>query len=225
METSKDRANEYRTKRDVAKDHLRSAILSGEIPVGTWLRQQAIAETLGLSVTPVREAVMQLQSEGLLRLEPHRGVRVADLNVEDAEQLYRIRRALEPLGASEAAKYIGPSELARLDELQAQLEGLKAADTANEMLEINREIHLTIYRASRMNLLVDIVLGLWARSPLDILTVVPGRAAQSVDEHAQLVKALRDRDSRRAASLMDRHLARSGKRLIATIKSPHQREA
>jgi DNA-binding GntR family transcriptional regulator len=208
----------YRTKKDIAVDHVRDGILSGRYTAGEHLRLQDLARDLGLSITPVREALQHLQAEGLLTHFPHHGARVADLRPVEVAELYLIRLALEPLAAGLAAQHITDDDLAELRSLQAEMERLRKAGRTDDIVPVNLEIHRRIYEATGLSLLSSIIAQLWSRAPRDILSVLPGRAMESVAEHQEILEALENHDAPRATTLMRRHLEDSKASLIKYLQ-------
>ena len=211
---------EYRTKKDIAVDHLREAILSGKYAAGQHLRLQDLAQDLGLSVTPVREALLHLQVEGLLTQAPHHGARVADLRPIEVDELYLIRLALEPLATGLAARHVTADDIKLLHELQVEMETLRDAERHDDIVPVNFRIHSLIYEATRLPLLSSIIEQLWTRAPRDILSVLPGRSAESVAEHRDILDALERHDGVRAEQLMRGHLERSKASLISYLSRP-----
>lgn len=193
---------------------LRRLILSGELPLGTKLRQVEISERFGVSTTPVREAFTTLAREGLVQQDAHRGVKVILPNQDDLRENYEIRILLEPTATRHAAARIGKPEL---EELGRQAARMKDASgdldpLAEEAVraDANREFHRIIYDAAgrpRMAELIEqlrnsadvfIRLGI-ARPPM-------GYRKRSAREHAAILKALRAGDGEKAADEVRKHL-------------------
>src|SRR5512135_2231954 len=104
----------HRQLRQVVADRLRSRILQGDFPAGTWIRQERIAQEMGVSQMPVREALRELAAEGLVEHAPYRGVRVTRFHPEDVVDLYACRAFVEGLAARAAAREITAEELKQL---------------------------------------------------------------------------------------------------------------
>ena len=115
---------DHATKQTLVAQRLRKAVLDGELAPGTWLRQAELSTIAGVSRTPVREALVQLASEGLVTIHPHKGVRANPVSLEEFEDIYLVREALEPLAARLSAEMISADGLA---ELAIFLERLRAA--------------------------------------------------------------------------------------------------
>lgn len=204
---------------------LRRLILSGELPLGTKLRQVEISERFGVSTTPVREAFTTLAREGLVQQDAHRGVKVILPDQDDLRENYEIRILLEPSAARHAASRIGEREL---EELERQAVRMKDASgdldplvEEAERADANREFHRIIYDAAgrpRMAELIEqlrnsadvfIRLGI-ARPPL-------GYRKRAGREHAAILKALRAGDGERAAAETSNHLERSFEQISKSL--------
>lgn len=218
MPSARDSRPTFRTKKDIAVQHVRDGILSGRYAAGEHLRLQNLAENLGLSVTPIREALLHLQVEGLLTQYPHHGARVADLRPVDVDELYLIRLALEPLAAGLAAQHITEEDLRDLRALQIEMVRLRDAEKPDDIVPVNLDIHRRIYEATGLPLLSSVIAQLWSRAPRDILSVLPGRSTESIAEHQDILDALEQRDAARAEQLMRKHLEDSKSSLIAYLE-------
>jgi DNA-binding GntR family transcriptional regulator len=141
---------------------LRDAILDGHLPPGAPIRQEALAQQLGTSRIPVREALRQLESEGMLTLVPHSGARVARLDLAEHIELYRIREALEPMAIAESAKYLTDAQLHELRELEELIEASRADQQA--WIRHDRTFHLLTYAAAPFPRLQRMIHGFWNSS-------------------------------------------------------------
>jgi DNA-binding GntR family transcriptional regulator len=214
-----------RTKAEFVLAQLRDAVTSGELRPGDWIRADQWAEKLGLSETPVREAISRLQGLGLVDIFPHRGARVKARTREHVMETYIIRRALEVAAARAAIEHASDDEHARL---VAKIEGLtermaKAVAQGNVPLVrgINRDIHMSIYEASSLPRLVALIKGLWAVYPFDTLEAATGRPKASLKEHALITEALKERNAARLAGAVERHLA-AAQSLLAGMSLPEE---
>jgi DNA-binding GntR family transcriptional regulator len=212
----------FATKSDLAYTRLRGLILSGDLAPGAVLPQGALAQTIGISTTPLREALRRLKQEGLVDLDAHRDARVRPLDAAEARDLLELRTSLDPLAAALAARRRTESDLA---EVQAALDGLEALSEhpSAAQLESHHRFHAAIHRASHNALLVEILDGLWVKTDrYRRHGLEAGRSDEERDaratEHRQLFEAVRDGDADTAADLMHRHVetslgARSADRL------------
>jgi DNA-binding GntR family transcriptional regulator len=203
----------YATKSDLAYTRVRTLILSGELAPGSVLPQSALARTIGISTTPLREALRRLKQEGLVELDAHKDARVRPLDATEARDLLELRRNLDPLAASLAAQRRTEADLA---EVRAALDGLEALSTRPSLpqLESHHRFHAAIHRASHNALLVDILDGLWVKTDrYRRHGLEAGRSDEERDaraaEHRALFEAVRDGQADTAAELMRRHVETS----------------
>jgi DNA-binding GntR family transcriptional regulator len=181
--------------------------VAGELAPGAPVRQEAVAERLGVSRVPVREALKVLEGEGHVVYLPHRGYVVAELSVEDLTEVYRLRELLE----AEAIRVAVP----RLDEptVAAVEEAAQAVDAAGRrgdlaaMTAHNRELHFLVFDAAGMPRLSRLLRQLWDATDVYRSVYFAGKAnrARVLHDHADLVDALRARDVRRAVAVQKSH--------------------
>ncbi|MFN7965563.1 MAG: GntR family transcriptional regulator [Acidobacteriota bacterium] len=208
-------------------ERLRSEIVRGQIQAGEWLRQEKLARALGISQTPVREALKQLAAEGLLEYEPYRGIRVVHFTAEDVEDVYAGRVASEGRAARYAAERITTAELLELEAIQREIEQCEMPHELPRYRELNRRFHLAIIRASRRPYLIRSLTQLWGAFPTMLWGSVPdtakasapGRDLPDLQEHEALLAALQARDPEAAERALRRHIESSGKALAAAIRA------
>jgi len=218
-------ASGFATKSDLAYTRVRDLILSGELLPGAVLPQAALAQTIGMSTTPLREALRRLKQEGLVELDAHRDARVRPLDADEARDLLELRLTLDPLAASLAA---GRRTEADLSTLRGALEGLESLSTRPSagQLESHHRFHAAIHRASHNALLVQTLDGLWVKTDrYRRHGLEQGRSEAEQDaraaEHRQLYEAVRDGDARTAEDLMRRHVESSlGARSLDRLTGP-----
>jgi DNA-binding GntR family transcriptional regulator len=194
------------TKKQYAADWLREMIVSGDLTPGRRVRQQEIADRLGISATPVREAILQLETEGYLEAIPHVGVRVAELPADHRDEVTELRKLLEGQLARTAAARITDEQIERLSELQLGFEEAVERSDAREARRVNYQLHRYIWDIAERDVTRQVVQGLWARVPWHSLDDVAVRGRQSVVEHAKLVAALSDRDPDGAHLATEQHI-------------------
>ena len=152
----------YNTKSDFAYTVVREKILSGEFAPGQVLNQATLARTIGISTTPLREALRRLKSENLVDLDAHRDARVTELTAEEARDLLELRRSLDPLAAALAAERRTKADIKDIRDA-ANVEPLRHGFGVEE-LEAHRRFHRAIYRASHNDLLIGTLDGLWDKA-------------------------------------------------------------
>ena len=191
------------------RETLRFAILNGQLAGGTRLVQSDLAAQLKVSTTPVREALRDLASEGLIRIDPHQGGVVAELDEDDLSEVYQIRQRIEPFALEVAMPMVTEEILDRCQELHA---AMSAAPDSAVWVQLNREFHMTIYEASNQHRLVTMVRSLQDASVMAVSTRIqslPGMRDVANTEHGQLIEALRDRDIERAKAVIMHHVTLS----------------
>jgi DNA-binding GntR family transcriptional regulator len=217
----------FATKSDLAYTRVRDLILSGDLEPGAVLPQAALAQTIGISTTPLREALRRLKQEGLVELDAHRDARVRPLDATEARDLLELRRSLDPLAASLAAQRRTEADLA---DIRAALDGLESlsARPSVTQLQSHHRFHAAIHRASHNALLVETLDGLWVKSDrYRRHGLEAGRSDEERDaratEHRKLFETVRDGDEETAAELMRRHVETSlGARSLDRLADPEQ---
>ncbi|MBL8588326.1 MAG: GntR family transcriptional regulator [Methylobacteriaceae bacterium] len=185
-------------------DELRRRIFEGVYPGGAQLRQDALAADFGVSRIPVREALVQLEGEGLVRIEPHRGASVTPVSSADIAELFDLRALIEPALLRLSAPLLTETDFAALDALLAEFE----AGEARRRGELNAALHLRLYsRAARprMLALAQSLLRESDRHTRLQLTRTRG-LARAQREHAELVALCRAGRTDEAAALCERHI-------------------
>ena len=204
---------DFATKSDRAYARVRELILSGELAPGAVLPQAALARQIGVSTTPLREALRRLAQQGLVDLDAHRDARVTALDAAEARDLVELRQSLDPLAARLAAERRTAADLDRMRAALASLESLPSDPTAAQLAG-HRRFHAAVYTAAQNRLLVQSLDGLWdktdryRRHALQ-LGRTGAEAADRAEEHRLLLDAVADRDAEAAQALMHRHVATS----------------
>jgi DNA-binding GntR family transcriptional regulator len=189
------------------------------------LPQAALARTIGMSTTPLREALRRLKQEGLVELDAHRDARVRPLDATEARDLLELRHNLEPLAAELAAQRRTPADVAALQESLARLEALPDNPSAAQ-LESHQLFHAAIHRASHNALLAEMLDGIWVKTDRYRRQALEGGRSEAerdarATEHRLLFEAVRDGDAAGAADLMRRHVETSlGARSARDLAEP-----
>jgi DNA-binding GntR family transcriptional regulator len=189
---------------------VRERILSGELPAGIRLRQASLAEELGVSRTPLREALRRLSTEGLVVLEANRGASVAMHDLGDMLHAWRARLALEPPAARLAAKVRAPAAVVRMQ--QAVSRQLRVADDVAESFAVNREFHLALVAASGNPHLEQFAQMLWL-TPIGAPIFAGQAVGHAADvrrwagEHAAILDAVERGRGAAAERLTAEHIA------------------
>lgn len=202
------------TKRDRIVAELRTMIASGDLPRGVRVQQDDLAAHFETSITPVREALRQLEAEGLLVGEPHRGVRVSEVNVEEMRGVYVARRLVEPFAGQLATLRLSRRDITQAHELNKAMQDAAKAGDKTTVRESNRTMHFLVYEKCGVPSFVSIIENLWLSFPWDILDVLDPRASESIKEHNTMIAGLGAGDVRAVGASIERHLRRSYEALI-----------
>jgi DNA-binding GntR family transcriptional regulator len=209
---------ERRTAHQMVRDSLRGAILDGTLPAGSRLVQADIAARLRVSTTPVREALRDLASEGLVRLDAHRGAVVRETSLAEVREIYLIRRLLEPEAVRLAVPRMAPDVLAALDRLQAELERVR---DPGRWVALNREFHRLLNSAAGLGRLAEILNHLDDNAAVYANLATDADLIESANQHhRRLLEACRDGDGERAAKLVLEHLQQALATVERAVTSP-----
>jgi DNA-binding GntR family transcriptional regulator len=189
---------------------LRQAILCGRLKPGDRLVEERLAENLGVSRNPVREAIRALASEGLVEVTARRGASVLKLTTEEARETIEVRALLEGHNARLAARHRDKAIIRRIEKVLAKGTRAVAAGRFGELLALNQEFHCELHAAGRNTVLGDIVQKLRERTAMLFFPTDPARQSRSWQEHAAILRAVIDGDERAAAALAAEHVMRAG---------------
>ncbi|MBY0363855.1 MAG: GntR family transcriptional regulator [Phreatobacter sp.] len=198
----------HRTLSAAIVDRLRQAILAGTYPAGTQLRQDAMAETYGVSRIPVREALFQLEAEGFVRIVPHKGAIVSELSLDEINDVFDLRCLLEPRLLSQSAPRFAEADFAALDAIQARFEAAIAAGDVGQWGVINAEFHMALYTKARQPRTQSIVAALLQTSDRYTRLQLSNTAAMGIaeQEHAELIRQCRAGRFAEAAAFLVGHI-------------------
>lgn len=187
---------EHQTLRDNAYAQLREALMTGQFEPGQHITIRGLAAALGVSPTPIREAVRRLATERAIEAEPNRWMRIPVLSVAQLRELRAIRLALEGLATEQAAQRITEAELGEVRRLEAEIVALRPIGAPKQMIPRISRLHFAIYRASAMPDLVRIIESLWLRSAPYSNLLFPGYTRSERGKlRAAVIDALERRDA------------------------------
>lgn len=199
-------------------DGIRARIVAGAYPPGTRIRQEDVAAEFGASRVPVREAIRQLEYEGLVTVVPNAGAWVSRLTLAECEEVYQMRERLEPLLLRYSAPELSAPDLDQLAALAQRISD--AGDDTEEFLLLDREFHLASYAAAHTSQLDDLVRKLWNTTAPYRRAYVSSwdRDARRIahEEHHLMVAALKDGDLEEAERVLGGHIRRTRRRLART---------
>ena len=207
-------AEQTQTLRERIVDMIRTAIVKGELKPGERISEQGLAERFGISRTPIREAIRQLDSEGFLTVIPRRGAVVTPITEKDVRDFYAIKGVIEGYAARIAAEKLTDTEIARMEALNEQLEKYTEDGKVKGMFKSHNEIHEIFVRACGNEKLYQITKNLVQQfQRFRIALSIFGGASQSVHQHRKIIDAFKNRDAAEAERLVWEH-ARSGGELL-----------
>jgi DNA-binding GntR family transcriptional regulator len=214
-----------RTLAGQAFDALHAAIVNGDIAPGERLRIEKLASMLGMSHLPIREAIRQLESVGLVAHVPHRGASVAAISLDDLRQLYEARLLIEPAIIAIAARNFTEVHAAAASEAlerQAEAERTRAS---SEIWAAHTDFHFALYRASGATWLLRLAEPLWNSSQRYRMTIAPlsseQRRREAHHEHKQLLAACMKGEAERAALVLHNHLVKTANLITDQMNGEH----
>ncbi len=218
--------DEYLPLRDVVFNTLRRAILKGELEPGERLMEIALANRLGVSRTPIREAIRKLELEGLVIMIPRKGAEVAKITEKDLKDVLEVRTSLEKLAIELACDRITEEEIVELkDRCKDFVVSLKSSDLT-EMAEKDVAFHDVIFRATKNARLIQILNNLreqMYRYRLEYLKDSESHG-RLIDEHEQILNALSTRDKANAVKLINEHIYIQELTVIRKIHNQEQNQ-
>lgn len=206
--------------RDKAYEALKEAIIRGRLRAGQRLVEAQLAETLNISRTPLREAILKLQSEGFVQRLSSGGAQVTPLSADEIRHLYAIREVLEGLAARDAAERITDEQLERLDQLTRELEAIEASTDLERVARVGEQFHRIVLEASGNRQLAEHLRQLRGQiQRYRYLTIqVVGRGRAAAGEHAALLEVLRKRDSAEAEKVARWHIRQAWQSMISRLR-------
>lgn len=216
---SKVNFNDYKPLREVIFNTLRQAIIVGELKPGERLMEVQLAEKMGVSRTPVREAIRKLELEGLVNMVPRKGAHVADLSVKDIMDVLEVRASLDGLATSLAALRITDDEIRELKHVHMQFINYVNKDNLQGSIKKDVEFHEIIYRSSRNEKLIQIASNL--REQIQRFRVIYLKDYSStndiIKEHNEIIDALTKRDRAMAQEIAQKHIKKQEESIIKSI--------
>lgn len=214
---------ELKPLRDKIASSIRDSIIEGKIKPGERLMEPDVAKTLGVSRTPLREAFLQLESEGFLKVNPRKGALVTETSPKDAEETYIIKGALESVAARLAAENITDAQIDELVELNKKMEAIAQSKNKNykTFLELNSVFHQKIYQCSGNDKLIKTINTLrnqTLRYNYIFLSLL-SHLDESVSDHYEIVNALSNRRPEEAEAYVKKHNDSARQMLINYIKN------
>jgi DNA-binding GntR family transcriptional regulator len=217
---SKINLNDYMPLREVIFNSLREAIILGELKPGQRLMEVQLAEKMGVSRTPVREAIRKLELEGLVDMIPRKGAHVAELSIKDIMDVLEVRASLDGLAASLASERITDDEMKELKHINDQFGAYIEKENLGGSIKKDVEFHDIIYRASRNDKLISILNNLREQVQRFRVIYIKDYSSPSnlIKEHSDILETLSNRDSEAARNSAKAHILNQEASILGSLK-------
>lgn len=216
------RLDNYKPLRELVFEALRDAIISSALRPGERLMEVQLADELGVSRTPVREAIRKLEHEGLVVMIPRKGAYVADISLKDVAEIFDVRKALEALAAHRAAERANEEDLEQAERILVEYgECIEKLDMPR-LIEVDTQFHESIYHMagnSRLKQMLNLLSEQVMRYRTMTLSHGP-RMRRALEEHRRIVEAIAGRDPERASRLAREHIESAENALMELIARP-----
>jgi DNA-binding GntR family transcriptional regulator len=209
--------SDSRLLREKVYEQLRADMISCRLAPGTEIREAELAGRFGVSKSPVRDALMRLEREGLVITLPRQGYRVAPVSLADTQDMFELRDALEQACMERITRRASDAQLAQLDRFRR----FDPTQWDGGFVAYNREFHRTLARiagnARMRDHLIDLIDQMERAVQLSVASVKKGDPQALVDEHVRIIDALQARQALRAQRLASRHVSEAGKRVLTAM--------
>ena len=214
----------HRTVAGAVAEDLRRRIINGDFASGFQLRQDALAAEFGVSRIPVREALMQLEAEGLVKIHPHRGAIVSELSTAEIEELFELRAILEPRLLKASAPRLNGDDSGRLHAILQEFSLALEAQHVSRWGELNTELHMVLYRHAGQPRSLSIVANLLQECDRHtrLQLSLAGKRERAEAEHAELIRLCAGGEVRAACALLKNHIENAGQSLRDFLKENHK---
>ena len=214
--------NEYLPLRDVVFNTLRDAILTGKLVPGERLMENQLAEKLGVSRTPVREALRMLELENLVELVPRKGAQVLDMSEKDIVNILEVRSALEGLATSVACKKMTKEDLQQLKNMEVDFEKAVAENDVEHFVDIDEDFHDLIFAATENDKLINIFRNL--RIQLYRYRMAQAKNNETsmstiVAHHRSIIRAIENHDAEEGASIAQGHIKYQTESILRFVRN------
>ncbi|HEY8486391.1 MAG TPA: GntR family transcriptional regulator [Limnochordales bacterium] len=209
----------YKPLRELVFEALREAIINGTLKPGERLMEAQLADELGVSRTPVREAIRKLEHDGFVVMIPRKGAYVADISLKDVAEIFDVRRALEALAAQLAAERATEEDLERAERVLVEYGECIDRQDIQRLIEVDTRFHEVIYQMAgnaRLQQMLNLLREQVQRFRTMTLSHGP-RMRQALEEHRRIVEAIASRDGERAARLAQEHIESAENALMELI--------
>jgi len=204
----------HKTRTQVVVEVLREKILSGDIAAGEPLRQSALADELNVSRIPVREALLQLEAEGLVKFEAHKGATATELSVEQVTELFELRALIETDLLAKAIPKLEDEDLLKAEKVLDELESaFKQEDAVSTWSELNTRFHTCLYSPADLPHTLEVVHGLNTNCDryIRLQLLLAGGIPQAEQDHRELLSLCKSKDTDKAIELLRAHILHAAK--------------
>lgn len=216
------------SREDFAYEAIKEAILDGELLPNQKISLTALAQSLGVSIIPVNNAVRRLTSEGLIKQDPHHSPYVEEFSSTATNEVLIIRYHLEELALRESVLKIDAAGLVKLRAYIEQMRDALQSKDNHTYGKINRAFHMAIYEFSGLPLLMTMIDDLWNKAELNrcrsVFSLVPNMAEHSFEEHLALLESIENRDVEAALENLRKHKHYSRVKLLESLESLDNQE-
>ncbi len=197
----------HKSKKDLVYETLKESITNGKWEPGEKRNANEIGKKLGVSRTPVIEACKALEIEGLLRILPQVGIEVPQMTIEEVEEIFYIRGALEGLAAQRACRHMNNKDFEKLEEFFKTCNGHIKTESFRQYARVNKEFHLFICRCSNMPQLINLLERYWhsKRYSWLLFSYMPEILISLEEDHRQIINSLKNREEEKARSRAEKH--------------------
>jgi DNA-binding GntR family transcriptional regulator len=212
--------DDYLPLRDVVFNTLRGAILRGDLKPGQRLMEIQLANQLGVSRTPVREAIRKLELEGLVKMIPRKGAEVAQISEKHLRDVLEVRSALEELAVELACARMTAEDLAQIVQTNARFMQVIGSDDVTSIADADEAFHIAIYQATGNERLSQIMNGLREQMYRYRLEHIKDKVGRSglVEEHEEIIEALEKRDSAQARVAIRNHIQKQVEAILELLR-------
>lgn len=203
--------------------HIRETLLNSDVYVGQKILHNELGQKLGISHTPLREAMFRLAAEGLLEHENYKGFSISAVTLDEAREIYETREVIEPPMAQKAAAAMTPEKSAAFTKILDEYQRLLSEPYSRRRLLIDKKLHMEIAKLSGNNILAQTLNLICDKLIFKSLfeKISPERGRQIVAEHSEILAALGKKDGLKAAGLMKSHLHEQKHYMLKNIKYKH----
>lgn len=206
---------------DIIAQALKEAVLNGEIKGGEQLKQEEIADSFNVSMTPVREALRRLEAQGLVKILPNKGAFVTKLSADEGREIFEIRILLEKGAIGFAIENLTQEDIGKAQKI---LDRMERENKGRELSRLNWEFHDTLYRASKRPVLLEMIhnLHINVERYMRLYLLDMEYHPTSQKEHYELLKACSEKNVKKAERVLEKHMKNASDTLVEFLRESHK---